>query len=185
MATARSTAHVHGPDCGHAHPAPQAAPIPAAPSATRAQVRLRDAVHAFLREPGPELEAEMVNRLRRGSFLAVVTYDPPLPAGHDARATIPAGTTMHFRGRVAPDGALLLAVYSDLDAVRKDLPGQTLQTTALSAERVVEFALHPPHAGAVLNPAGPYLELRRPELRKIVPGAAGAAGAGAQAGAGA
>lgn len=172
MATARSTTHVHGPDCGHAHPAPQAAPIPAAPSATRAQVRLRDAVHAFLREPGPELEAEMVNRLRRGSFLAVVTYDPPLPAGHDGRATIPAGTKMHFRGRLAPDGKQLLAIYSDLDAVAKDLPGQPVRTTVLDAERMVDFALHAPHAGAVLNPAGPFLELRAPELRMIVPAVA-------------
>ena len=141
------------------------APAPAAPSP------LLQAVHAFLQAPDEALEATMVAELARAEYLAVVTYDPPLPAGHDGTATIPAGTTMHFRGRVAPDGALLLAVYSDLDAVRKDLPGQTLQTTALSVERVVEFALHPPHAGAVLNPAGPYLELRRPELRKIVPGA--------------
>lgn len=140
-----------------------------APSATRAQQRLREAVHAFLKHPGPELEDEMVNRLRRGSFLAVVTYDPPLPPGHDGRATIPEGTTMHFRGRVAPDGKQLLAIYSDLDAVRKDLPGQEVQTTVLDAERMVGFALHPPHAGAVLNPAGPYLELRRVELRMIVP----------------
>ncbi|MCW3009724.1 MAG: SseB protein N-terminal domain [Solirubrobacterales bacterium] len=140
-----------------------------APSATPAQKRLRDAVHAFLQHPGKELEDEMVNRLRRGSFLAVVTYDPPLPAGHDGRATIPAGTTMHLRGRVAPDGKQLLAIYSDLDAVRKDLPGQPVQTTVLDAERMVGFALHEPHAGAVLNPAGPYLELRRTELRMIVP----------------
>lgn len=140
-----------------------------APSATLAQQRLREAVHAFLQNPGKELEDEMVNRLRRGSFLAVVTYDPPLPAGHDGRTTIPAGTTMHFRGRVAPDGKQLLAIYSDLDAVRKDLPGQKVQTTVLDAERMVGFALHEPHAGAVLNPAGPYLELRRVELRMIVP----------------
>lgn len=157
--------HVHGPDCAHA---PRAEEFPA-PSATRAQARLREAVHAFLRAPSQELEDEMVNRLRRGSFLAVVTYDPPLPAGHDGRATIPAGTTMHFRGRVAPDGKQLLAIYSDLDAVRKDLPGQTVQTTVLDAERMIGFALHPPHAGAVLNPAGPYLELRIPELRRVVP----------------
>jgi hypothetical protein len=165
------TPHVHGPGCSHDH-APQPPRRPSAvpePAATRAQTRLREAVHAFLRAPGPELEAEMVNRLRRGSFLAVVTYDPPLPAGHDGRATIPAGTTMHFRGRLAPDGKQLLAIYSDLDAVRKDLPGQPVQTTVLDAERMVGFALHEPHAGAVLNPAGPFLELRAPELRAIVP----------------
>lgn len=145
-----------------------------APAATAPSPML-EAVHAFLRAPSEALEATMVAELSRAQFLAVVTYDPPLPAGHDGTATIPAGTTMHFRGRVAPDGRLLLAIYSDLDAVRKDLPGQTLQTTVLTAERVAEFALHPPHAGAVLNPAGPYLELRAPELRKIVPGAGAAA----------
>lgn len=132
------------------------------------------AVHAFLQAPAPDLQEAMVAALRTAAYLAVVTYEPPLPAGHDGRATIPAGTTMHFRGRVAPDGKQLLAVYSDLDAVRKDLPGQTVQTTVLTAERMVSFALHPPHAGAVLNPAGPYLELRAPELRAIVPEAAAA-----------
>lgn len=132
------------------------------------------AVHAFLRAPSEELEAAMVAELTTAEYLAVVTYVPPLPAGHDDRATIPAGTTMHFRGRLAPDGKQLLAVYSDLAAVRKDLPGQALQTTVLTADRMVSFALHPPHAGAVLNPAGPYLELRELELRKIVPAAASA-----------
>lgn len=130
------------------------------------------AVHAFLKAPGPELEATMVSELGRAEYLAVVTYEPPLPAGADGPATIPAGTKMHFRGRVAPDGKQLLAIYSDLDAVAKDLPGQSVQTTVLTAERMVSFALHPPHAGAVLNPAGPFLELRAVELRMIVPGAA-------------
>ena len=150
-------AHAHN----HAHaPAGEATPSP-----------MLAAVHAFLRAPAPELEAAMVAELGRAEFLAVVSYDPPLPAGHPGRATIPAGTTMHFRGRLAPDGKQLLAVYSDPAAVAKDLPGQPVQTTVLSAERMATFALHPPHAGAVLNPAGPYLELRATELRMIVPGA--------------
>lgn len=136
--------------------------------------RLLAAVHAFLRAPSPELEGPMVAELGRAEYLAVVTYDPPLPAADEGRATIPAGTTMHFRGRLAPDGKQLLAVYSDLEAVRKDLPGQSVATTVLSAERMAAFALHPPHAGAVLNPAGPYLELRAPELRRIAPEPAGA-----------
>jgi len=131
--------------------------------------RLLDAVHAFLRAPQPDLEAAMVTELRAASYLAVVVYDPPLPPGDHDGSTIPAGTTMRFRGRLAPDGKQLLAVYSDLAAVRKDLPGHPVRTTVLTAERMVTFALHPPHAGAVLNPAGPYLELRAPELRKIVP----------------
>lgn len=133
---------------------------------------MRAAVHAFLRAPAPDLEAVMVDELRKGAFLAVVTYDPPLPTGHDGGATIPAGTTMHFRGKLAPDGKQLLAVYSCPEAVAEDLPGQPVQTTVLDAERLVAFALHPPHAGAVLDPAGPYLELRGPELRTIVPAAA-------------
>lgn len=140
------------------------------PAAEAGESPLLAAVHAFLRAPSPELEGPMVEALRQASYLAVVTYDPPLPPEHDGRATIPAGTTMHFRGRLAPDGKELLAVYSDLEAVRKDLPGQSVRTTVLTAERMATFALHPPHAGAVLNPAGPYLELRRTELRQIVPG---------------
>lgn len=109
----------------------------------------------------------MVRALAGASFLAVVTYDPPLPEGHAGGTTIPAGTTMHFRGRVAPDGSLLLAVYTDPGAVHKDLPGQPVRTTVLDADRMAAFALHPPHRGAVLNPAGPYLELRGPELERI------------------
>ena len=146
--------HVHEHD--HVH----AAPGPGAPG-------MQAAVHAFLRAPSAELEEAMVAALAHGAFLAVVTYDPPLPPGHDGRGTIPAGTTMHMRGRVAPDGALLLAVYADLAAVRKDLPGQSVRTTVLDAQRMADFALRPPHAGAVLDPAGPYLELRAPELARI------------------
>ncbi len=159
----------------HAHarppadPRPRAAPRPPGPPLVvpGAAKRLLRAVHAFLRAPAPEREEAMVAELRRADYLAVVTYDPPLPEGADEPATIPAGTKMHFRGRVAPDGSLLLAVYSDLAAVRKDLPGQPVRTTVLDAERMVAFALHPPHAGAVLNPAGPYLELRAPELARL------------------
>ena len=159
---AHAEPHVHTDACSHGHHEP-ATPGDATPLVT--------AVHAFLQAPSPELEEAMVTELARGAFLAVVTYDPPLPKGHADGATIPAGTKMHFRGRVAPDGKQLLAVYSDLTAVRKDLPGQTVETTVLTPERMVGFALHPPHAGAVLNPAGPYLELRAPELRRIVPDA--------------
>lgn len=172
-------AHEHGHDHSHPHahhdhphPPPRGGERPprqgdaAGPPEA---ARLRDAVHRFLEAPSPELEAAMVTELRRGAYLAVVVYDPPLPPEHDGQATIPAGTTMRFRGRVAPDGSMLLAVYSDLAAVRKDLPGHPVQTTVLTAERMVEFALHPPHKGAVLNPAGPYLELREPELRSVVP----------------
>ncbi|MEJ7786948.1 MAG: SseB family protein [Solirubrobacteraceae bacterium] len=152
----------------HAH-GQGGAPDPARPTDGGDAARMLEAVHAFLRTPRPDLEATMVTALRDASYLAVVIYDPPLPPGNDGGATIPAGTTMRFRGRLAPDGKQLLAVYSDLAAVRKDLPGHPVQTTVLTAERMVTFALHPPHAGAVLNPAGPYLELRAPELRKIVP----------------
>lgn len=165
--------HVHGPGCAHDHDHGHAAPMVAIEGADAA--RMLGAVHAFLQAPAPEREQTMVDELRSGRFLAVVTYDPPLPAGHDGLATIPAGTTMHFRGRVAPDGKQLLAVYSDPAAVAKDLPGQPVQTTVLTAERMAAFALHPPHAGAVLNPAGPYLELRAAELRRIVPEIAAAA----------
>lgn len=157
-------AHVHDHTCGHAV---------AAEGRPRAEAAsLVAAVHDFLRAPSAEREETMVAALATGSFLAVVTYDPPLPAGHDGRTSIPAGTRMHFRGRVAPDGAMLLAVYSDPGALRKDLPGHPVETTVLDAERMARFALHPPHKGAVLNPAGPYLELRAPELRQIVPGVA-------------
>lgn len=166
MAPAQPHPHVHTEACAHEHAQP-ATPGSASP--------MLEAVHAFLKAPSPELEKTMVAELAGGTFLAVVTYDPPLPSGHKDGATIPAGTKMHFRGRVAPDGKQLLAVYSDLEAVRKDLPGQTVETTVLTAERMVGFALHPPHAGAVLNPAGPYLELRAPELRRIVPEAVPAA----------
>ena len=161
-------AHTHA----HAHQAAEAARPPVADNALRALA----AVHAFLQAPSKELEDAMVIELAAASYLAVVVYDPPLPPGHDGRATIPAGTTMRFRGRVSPDGSALLAVYTDLAAVRKDLPGHPVETTVLSAERMVSFALHPPHAGAVLNPAGPYLELREPELRRIVPDAVAPSG---------
>jgi SseB protein N-terminal domain len=166
-----SPAHAHAHPEGHATAGAPPTPGPDA-AIERNAPRLLAAVHAFLEAPSAEREETMVAELRRASYLAVVTYDPPLPAGHDGRKTIPAGTTMHFRGRVAPDGSMLLAVYADLAAVRKDLPGQAVQTTVLDVERMVDFALHPPHAGAVLNPAGPYLELRVPELRRIVPAAA-------------
>lgn len=154
-------AHVHDHTCRH-EPIVEKGPRAEAAS-------LVAAVHDFLRAPSPEREEAMVAALAQGSFLAVVTYDPPLPAGHDGRTSIPAGTKMHFRGRVAPDGGLLLAVYSDPGALRKDIPGHPVETTVLDAERMAHFALHPPHKGAVLNPAGPYLELRAPELRRIVP----------------
>jgi hypothetical protein len=146
-----------------------AAESPREPEAAAPAARVLAAVHAFLRAPSAEREEAMVRELRRATFLAVVAYDPPLPAGHDGRATIPAGTTMHARGRVAPDGRQLLAVYTDAAAVRKDLPGHPVRTTALTAEQVAALALQPPNAGAVLNPAGPYLELRATELRRIVP----------------
>lgn len=146
------TPHVHGPSCAHDHGAENA---------------MRDAVHAFLRAPAPDLEAQMVTELRQGRFLAVVTYDPPLPVGHDGQATVPAGTKMHFRGRLSADGKQLLTVYSSLAALAEDLPGQPVKTTVLDAERLVAFALHPPHAGAVLDPAGPCLVLRAPELRML------------------
>ncbi len=136
------------------------------------QTRTLAAVHAFLRAPSQSLEDAMVDELRRASFLAVVFYDPPLSAGRGGRKSIPAGTAMRFRGRVAPDGSQLLAVYTDLVAVRKDLPGHPVETTVLDAGQVTHFALHPPNAGAVLNPAGPYLELRAPELRRIAGDAA-------------
>lgn len=161
-------AHTH--DHAHGEPARAAEPAVAVPEPEPGSMLA--AVHAFLQAPSPELEAVMVDALRAADYLAVVTYVPPLPAGHDGRATIPAGTTMHFRGRVAPDGKQLLAIYSDLAAVAKDLPGQAVQTTVLTVDRMVAFALHPPHAGAVLNPAGPYLELRELELRQILPAAA-------------
>lgn len=156
----------------HAHAHPHETPSAPGPSGagTSGAAELLAAVHAFLQAPAPELEKVMVRELAGAKFLAVVTYDPPLPPGHDGEATIPAGTKMHFRGRVTPDGKQLLAIYSDPQAVQKDLPGQPVRTTVLDAERMVAFALHPPHAGAVLNPAGPYLELREPELRKISPG---------------
>lgn len=153
-------AHPHGHDHDHAHVAQEDRPA-VAPDA------VLDAVHAFLRAPSPALEQAMVDLLAHASFLAVVAYDPPLPPGAGSRGSIPAGTTMSFRGRVAPDGGLLLAVYSDLGAVRKDLPGHPVRTTVLDAAQLAHFALSPPHAGAVLNPAGPYLELRRPELARI------------------
>lgn len=150
--TPTPTPHVHGPSCTHDDPAGGA---------------MLRAVHAFLQAPAPDLEARMVAELQRGRFLAVVTYEPPLPGGHDGRATVPAGTRMHFRGRLAPDGKQLLAVYSDPAALAKDLPGRPVQTTVLDADQLVAYALHAPHAGAVLNPAGPYLELRAPELRML------------------
>ena len=153
-------AHVHDHDHPHEHAHGEGAGA-GAPA-------MLEAVHAFLRAPAPELEERMVAELARGAFLAVVTYEPPLPPGHDGRGTIPAGTSMHFRGRVAPDGSMLLAVYSDLAAVRKDLPGQTVRTTVLTATTLADFAQRKPHAGAVLNPAGPYLELRAPELARIL-----------------
>jgi hypothetical protein len=144
--------HVHGPSCAHDGGGAGG---------------LRAAVEAFLRAPAPDLEARMVAELRRGRFLAVVTYDPPLPAGPDGPATVPAGTAMHFRGRLAADGRHLLAVYTDLDALAEDLPGQPVTTTVLDAERLAAYALHPPNGGAVLNPAGPPLVLRAPELRML------------------
>jgi hypothetical protein len=131
-------------------------------------VALLAAVHGFLAAPSEALEDAMVRALGRGSFLTVVTYDPPLAVRDGVSTEVPAGTTMHFRGRVAPDGAMLLAIYSDPVAIRKDLPGQPVQTTVLDARQVAHIALHPPHAGAVLNPAGPYLELRAPELRRVL-----------------
>ena len=135
-----------------------------------ATATLTDAVNAFLEAPAQDRQDVMVAELKRGAFLAVVTYEPPLPVTATEPgqgATVPAGTKMHFRGRLAPDGKQLLAVYSDRAALAKDLPGQPVQTTVLDAERLIEFALHEPHAGAILNPAGPYLELRAPELRML------------------
>ena len=117
---------------------------------------------------GPDQAAieSLIRELNRAVYLVAILLDEAnVTTRSPGQATFEKGSLIKMLAVADSNDRPLLLLFTDWDAIRK-WTNESVSTLVMPADQAWEFALRQYH-GAVINPAGPLLELNHNQLEDL------------------